>query len=173
MPATATSQTVAISSFTATDNVGVSGYLVTESASVPAAGAAGWTATAPTSYTFSAAGSRTAYAWAKDAAGNVSTNRSATVVITLPDTTAPAVATFTMPATATSQSVAISSFTATDNVGVSGYLVTESATVPAAGAAGWTATAPTSYTFSAAGSRTAYAWAKDAAGNVSTNRSAS
>ena len=38
---------------------------------------------APASYTFATAGSKTLYAWAKDAAGNVSTSRSASVSITL------------------------------------------------------------------------------------------
>ena len=80
-----------VSGLTATDNVGVTGYLITESATAPAATAAGWTATAPTSYTFAAPAAKTAYAWAKDAAGNVSANRTAAVTITLPDTTAPAV----------------------------------------------------------------------------------
>ncbi|KAB0666917.1 DNRLRE domain-containing protein [Oryzomonas japonica] len=173
MPATATSQTVAISSFTASDNVGVTGYLVTESATAPSASATGWSASAPSSFTFSAAGSKTAYAWAKDAAGNVSAAKNSSVVITLPDTTAPTVGTFTMPATATSLTVAISSFTASDNVGVTGYLVTESATAPAASATGWSASAPSSFTFSAAGSKTAYAWAMDAAGNVSAAKSSS
>ena len=60
----------------------------------------------------------------------------------------------------------VSSLTATDNVGVTGYLINKSATAPAASAAGWTATAPTSVT-AVAGSNTFYAWAKDAAGNVS------
>lgn len=87
LPAAATSLTVAVSSFTASDSVDVTGYLITESASAPAASAAGWAASKPTSFTFSAAGARTAYAWAKDAAGNVSSSRSATVTITLPDTT--------------------------------------------------------------------------------------
>ena len=86
LPAVSTSLTVAVSSFTASDTVGVSGYLITESATKPAAAAAGWSATAPTSFTFSAAGAKTTYAWAKDAAGNVSASRSATVTITLPDT---------------------------------------------------------------------------------------
>ena len=79
------------------------------------------------------------------------------------DTTAPTVTAFTLPATATSLTVPVSTFTATDNVAVTGYLVTTSATAPAAGAAGWSATAPTSVTAAAAGSITFYAWAKDAA----------
>ncbi|MFZ3209110.1 MAG: hypothetical protein WA140_09795, partial [Geobacteraceae bacterium] len=92
--------------------------------------------------------------------------------ITLPDTTAPSVSAFTMPATSTSLTVAISSLTASDNVGVTGYLITESATAPSATATGWTASASANFTFSGAGGKTAYAWAKDASGNVSSTRSA-
>ena len=270
IPSTATTLTVSITSFTATDNVGVTGYLVTESATPPSAGAAGWSASAPTSYTFTTAGTKTLYAWAKDAAGNVSTSLSATVTITLPDPTpptapsgltatpvgstqinlswtastdnvgvtgyqvercqgsgcsnfsllttvtgtsysntglqeitsysyrvratdaannlsgysntataatldiaAPTVTAFTIPSTATTLTVSITSFTATDNVGVTGYLLTQTSSPPSAGAAGWSASAPTSYTFTTAGTKTLYAWAKDAAGNVSTSLSAS
>jgi hypothetical protein len=171
LPATATSLTVAVSSFTATDNVGVTGYFITTSSTAPLASAAGWAATAPTTVT-AVSGSNTFYAWAKDAAGNVSLAKSATVTVTLPDTTVPVVSAFTLPATATSLTVAVSSFTATDNVGVTGYLITTSSTAPLASAAGWTATAPTTVT-AVAGSNTFYAWAKDAAGNVSLAKSAS
>ena len=83
------------------------------------------------------------------------------------DTTPPVITSFAIPATATSLTVPITAFTATDNVAVTGYLVTETATAPAATAAGWSASAPTAYTFASAGSKTLYAWAKDAAGKVS------
>ncbi|PJA86972.1 MAG: hypothetical protein CO141_01880 [Candidatus Moranbacteria bacterium CG_4_9_14_3_um_filter_42_9] len=63
--------------------MGVTGYILTEAASQPAAGAAGWTSSAPASYTFSSAGTKTLYAWAKDAAGNVSASRSGTVIVTI------------------------------------------------------------------------------------------
>jgi hypothetical protein len=86
VPATSTTLSVPITSFTATDNVGVTGYLVNESATVPAASASGWTSTAPASYTFATAGSKTLYAWAKDAADNVSASKNATVIITLQST---------------------------------------------------------------------------------------
>ena len=172
LPATATSLTVPVSGLAATDNFGVTGYLITESATAPAASATGWSATAPTSFIFSSEGSKTAYAWAKDAAGNVSSARTATVTITLPDVAAPTVGTFTLPATATTLTVPVSGLAATDNIGVTGYLITESATAPAASATGWSATAPTSFTFSSEGAKTAYAWAKDAAGNVSAARTA-
>ena len=95
-------------------------------------------------------------------AGNVSTSRSASVTITLPDTTVPTVTGFTIPATASSLVVSISTFTATDTVGVTGYMVTESATAPVASATGWSGTVPTSYSFTTAGAKTLYAWAKDA-----------
>lgn len=88
------------------------------------------------------------------------------------DTTVPIVSTFTLPATATSLTVPVSALTATDNVAVTGYLINKSATAPAASDAGWSATSPASVT-AVAGSNTFYAWAKDAAGNVSAARSAS
>jgi hypothetical protein len=147
--------------------------LITESATKPGAGAAGWSATPPASYSFSAAGAKTLFAWAKDAAGNVSNSLSASVTIALTDATPPTVTGFSIPATSASLNVSITTFTATDNVGVAGYLITESAANPGASAAGWTATPPASYNFPAAGTRTLFAWAKDAAGNVSSSLSAS
>ena len=176
IPSTSASLTVAISSFTASDNVGVTGYTVNESSAKPAASAAGWSASRPTGYTFASAGAKTLYAWAKDAAGNVSASRSASVTITLPptaDTSLPTVTAFSIPATASSLTVTISAISASDNVGVTGYMVNESSTKPSASAAGWSASAPTGYTFASAGAKTLYAWARDAAGNVSASRSAS
>lgn len=178
IPATGTALAVPVSTFTATDNKGVTGYLVTESSSTPAADATGWTSTAPTSYTVTAsvpqavATSVTLYGWAKDAAGNVSNASSATTVLTLPDTTKPVVTAFGIPAAGTTATVNVDSFTATDNVGVTGYLLTESETAPASDATGWSSSAPTSYTFTGlpqgvATAKTLYAWAKDVAGNVS------
>ena len=89
------------------------------------------------------------------------------------DTTAPVVTGITVPATASSLTVNISGFTATDATGVTGYMVNESSTAPSSGATGWSSTAPTTYTFATAGSKTLYTWAKDAAGNVSASVSRS
>ncbi|MDD2735671.1 MAG: hypothetical protein PHF56_17175, partial [Desulfuromonadaceae bacterium] len=172
LSSTSASLTVPISSLTATDNVGVTGYMVTESATAPAASASGWSASAPASFTFASDGTKNAYAWAKDAAGNVSTSRQYTTSITLVDTIAPTISNFTMPPTSTSLTVAVTGLSASDNIGVIGYLITESSTAPAASAIGWSASASTSFTFSSFGTKTAYAWAKDAAGNVSESRSA-
>jgi hypothetical protein len=90
------------------------------------------------------------------------------------DTTAPTVETFTIPSTATTLTVTISAFTASDSGGVTGYCVNETASAPTAGTCGdqgtWSATAQTSYTFAwPPGAKTLYAWAKDAAGNISTS----
>jgi regulation of enolase protein 1 (concanavalin A-like superfamily) len=81
IPTTSSSLTVPITTLTATDNVGVSGYLITESSAKPSAAASGWSATVPASYTFANSGDKTLYAWAKDAAGNVSDSRSASVIV--------------------------------------------------------------------------------------------
>jgi len=172
LPATSSSLTVPVSGLTATDNIGVTGYLVSESATKPLAGDTRWSGSVPSGITFGSAGTKTAYAWVKDAAGNVSASRSATVVITLPDATAPTLTGFTLPATSSSLTVPVSGLSATDNIGVTGYLVSESATRPLPSDTRWSSAAPASFTFSSAGTKTAYAWAKDAAGNVSASRSA-
>jgi len=109
---------------------------------------------------------------AYDTAGNHSVN-SNEVPKTEADTSPPTITSLTMPSTSSSLTVFISSITATDNVGVTGYMITESATPPAAADAGWSATPLTSYTAASAGIHTLYAWVKDAAGNVSSSMSAS
>jgi hypothetical protein len=156
----------------ASDSVGVSkvdfyvnGVLVSTDSSSPYSCSWDTTTLSNGSYTLSAK--------ASDAAGNVgeSGNISVTVSNQVADTTAPTVSSFTMPTTSTSLTVAISALAATDAVGVTGYLVSESSTRPSATASGWSTAAPASFTFSGTGTRTAYAWAKDAAGNVSNSLS--
>ncbi|MBJ6724753.1 chitobiase/beta-hexosaminidase C-terminal domain-containing protein [Geomesophilobacter sediminis] len=163
--------TVPITSFTASDAGGVTGYLVTESPGTPSAYLSSWSATAPTSYTFATAGPKTLYAWAKDATGNVSAAGPFANVTVSADTTPPVVTAFTLaaPNPYPSWTVPITAFTATDlnGSGVAAYLVTETATPPAVGDARWTSTAWTSYTFSSDGAKNLYAWAKDREGNIS------
>src|ERR1039457_4314067 len=88
-------------------------------------------------------------------------------IVTEFETIPPVVSAFTLPASATSQTVPIISFTATDNAGVTGYLITGSNAVPDANTANWSTTAPTTFTFPITGFVIAYAWAKDASGNIS------
>ncbi len=165
--ATSSSLDIAINSFTATDNVAVTGYFVSESSATPAYNAAGWTSTAPGTYHVGTAGAKTLYGWAKDAGNNISSYVSDTCTVTLADSTAPVVTAFVIPATASSKTVDITTFTATDAVGVSGYMVKEVSTPPGSGDAGWNGTAPSTVVFTTKGSQTGYAFAKDAAGNVS------
>lgn len=181
LPATYTSLTVPILVLDAVDNYGITGYLLSESASQPLVTDPAWTVAAPTSYTFDSVGSKTLYVWAKDAVGLMRSN-SSTVVISSgtptptptggSDVTAPVVSTFTIPATSASYVVPITAFTATDAGGVAAYVVTESSTAPAYNMLGWLGSAPASYTFSAQGNRTLYAWAKDNSNNVSLAKSA-
>ena len=83
------------------------------------------------------------------------------------DTTAPMVTSFTVPTVSHSFTVPITGFTATDAAGVTGYMITTSASPPAADAAGWTISEPITYTVASDGTYTLYPWARDWAGNVS------
>jgi hypothetical protein len=82
------------------------------------------------------------------------------------DISAPTVTAFTA-TSPSSLNIPITNFTASDDATLAGYLVTETSTPPSAGAAGWTASAPTTHVVGSDGSYTLYPWAKDAAGNVS------
>lgn len=83
------------------------------------------------------------------------------------DSSAPVVDGFTVPAVSTSFAIPITLFTATDDIGVTGYLISTTNTPPAPDAAGWADTAPSSYTVAADGAYTLYPWAKDESGKVS------
>src|SRR5206468_230804 len=113
---------------------------------------------------------------ATDAVGNASSGATASATPQAVDSTAPTGAvTINSGAAATAATAVTLSLSATDAVGVTGYYLSTSATPPAATAAGWvTVPATPSYsgsvdsTLSAGdGTKTVYAWFKDAAGNVS------
>jgi hypothetical protein len=100
----------------------------------------------------------------------------ATTPVTSSDTTAPAGSvTINANATYTNATAVTLTLSATDGVGVTGYYVSASATPPSATAVGWTAVTPTpsyngslGYPLSSGdGTKTIYAWYKDAASNVS------
>jgi hypothetical protein len=86
------------------------------------------------------------------------------------DTTPPTITAFTMPSTASSLTVNVSSFTATDDTAVTGYCIT---TTNSSSGCSWSGSAPSTATASGAGAVTWYAWARDAAGNVSNASTAS
>ncbi len=103
------------------------------------------------------------------AQANVTINISATEV---PDTSVPTISSFVIPSNSTSLTVSVSEFVSTDNIGISGYLLTETSTVPDADDTSWSDSVPAWYTFSSTGTKTLYAWVKDAAGNISGMQSA-
>jgi len=175
IPPTSSSPVVPISNFTATDDIGITGYLITETAATPLSYGPAWSATVPQSYSFTTSqGSKILYAWVKDAWNNVSTSLSAPIEITLNDNTPPTVVDFAIPQALNNLKVDFTNFTATDdNIFLTGYLISESATAPLATSTGWSATAPQSYTFTSPGDKILYAWVKDIAGNVSAAKSAS
>lgn len=148
------------------DANGLTGYYISEGETAPAAEDEGWTASAPESFTLADTGDgeRTIYLWTKDPALNVSDAASATVVL---DTTVPTL-TLSVPGATASLTIDVT-VEATDASDIAGYYVSESSSPPAAGSEGWSAEAPTSFDLAAGddGDRTVYAWAKDAAGNVS------
>jgi hypothetical protein len=82
------------------------------------------------------------------------------------DVVAPTVSTFTVTSPSSSLNVPVTAFTATDNIGVTGYLITTTnLPKPGAGDPGWSGTG--TFTAASDGTYTLYPWAKDAAGNVS------
>ncbi len=163
-PSIAPKTTVPITTFTATDNIGVTGYLITQSSAKPSLRDPGWSATVPTSFTVAGNSFQMIYAWARDAAGNISTPRSATTYV---DNTPPLMLPLFVSPTAKGTTVAVQLLSALDDwSGIKGYLITESATAPAATDSRWSATAPTSYTTTSLGTKNLYGWAVDRMGNV-------
>ncbi len=172
VPASYNSLVVPIMLCTATDDVGVAGYKITQSTTRPAAADAGWTATPPTSYTVASTGLQQLFGWAKDATGNVSVSgKQALVSVT---NTKPMVIGFTLGLQPTTYSISISKFTSNGATGSGYYLITETSTTPSATNTAWSAAPPASYSFpfGTSGSKTLYAWVKDTSGTISPSLSA-
>lgn len=165
VPETIDSKTVPIC-ITATDNVGVSGYLVTETSGVPSLGDSQWAIEAPISYTFSSNGSHALYAWAKDISGNISEARSKIVSVTT-DFEPPIITLFELPDKMTELMINVTNLNAYDNNTVTGYLINERNVPPEANSADWLDIPPKAYQASGSGVVNIYAWAKDENGNVS------
>ena len=93
-------------SFTASDNLAVTGYKITETSTPPLASDSGWTASAPSTYAVSTDNTYTLYPWAKDAAGNVSAlfGSPATVIV---DTTPPTVSSITLVSASTTAKASV------------------------------------------------------------------
>ncbi|NPC68979.1 alpha-amylase [Corallococcus exiguus] len=160
LASTRTDRSVTLTWTASTDNVGVTGYQVFRNGTQVGS-------PSTTGYTDSGLTAGTAYSYtvrARDAAGNTSAASSALSVTTLPpDTTAPSAPSGLSASGVTSSSVVLSWTAATDNYGVSDYLVFRNGTQVAAPTA-------TTYTDTGLSSSTAYSFtvkARDAAGNTS------
>jgi len=111
-------------------------------------------------------GSYTLYAWAKDAAGNISDPASITVEYDSSDKEAPEINSFSIPEETHKAEISIS-LDGTDNEGISAWLVKEENSEPQVNSSDWQTSKPDSFTLSAPGTITLYVWAKDEAGNIS------
>jgi hypothetical protein len=168
LPTTYSSPVVPITSFTATDDTLVIGYCVTENNN-PAS--CSWKSSAQSNYAFNGIAqmiptSKVLYAFAKDALGNISPSVSASVTLTIPDTLAPSTSSIQIPSTSSTLVVPINIWNADDNVGVTGYCLSET---NEAGICSWSVNKPVQYTFAfpLPPNKTLYAFVKDAAGNTS------
>src|SRR6266581_3358176 len=143
-----------------TDNVGVTGYIVRRNGVQVAT-------PATTSYADTGLSAATTYSYtvaARDAASNISPN-SASVSITLADTTPPTTPTGLTAAVAGSTAANLSWSASTDNVGVTGYIVRRNGVQVAT-------PATTSFADTGLSAATTYSYtvaARDAAGNISLN----
>lgn len=86
--------------------------------------------------------------------------------------TLPVITSFSLPPTSSSATVPVT-LVAESSAGIAGYFLSENGATPAAGAAGWSATPPATFTFGGKGARTLHAWVKDPANNISLRSSAS
>jgi hypothetical protein len=84
------------------------------------------------------------------------------------DNTAPVISSFVRTSSSPTGNRTITfTIEGSDIIAVTGWMVTQTSTKPLAGSTAWLADKPLSYTVPGAGDWTLYAWAKDAAGNVS------
>lgn len=159
-PALTNSPAVAVT-LTAEDADGVAGYLVSESAEALDPGAAAWLTVPPTGVQLSPGdGRKVLYARAMDSAGNVSPP--AAVAVTL-DTTPPSVA-IAAPAFSAGEDIPVTWQTGGEPTA---YYVSSTPAPPAADDPAWQASPPPSVAVPPGdGSRRVYAWARDAAGNI-------
>ncbi len=164
---------IPILSFTAQDNRNIAGYFVSSQPDTPSLTDTGWSITPQKSYPSPITkGDTRLYAWVKDGAGNISERRYAATTVNISesgDVKRPVITSFTLPAYVVTRTIPIRSFTATDDMGVTGYCVWSSGDT-----CKWTSTPPKSYKPLARHSGEVLLMARviDAAGNISDTASA-
>lgn len=176
----------------ATDNAAISSYLITETAGQPAVTDSRWSAVRPTSYTYVAPATNPLihgedntvhlYAWVKDPSNNVSLLAAGVSEKTVTLNCSPVVTSFTVPQASQFDGVDIPVTVLGKSFDADGtlvpetpdnpiyYLITTTATEPAAADPNWQADPPASYTVNlvqapgASYNATLYAWVKDSHG---------
>ena len=175
---------------TAIDDTGVTAYFLTESSALPSVSSTAWIPIASTnnlnidtSFILSTQSStgdytKTIYAWFRDDAGNISESVSDSITLHVFDIVAPYSISILINAgdvTTTSANVSLS-LSASDNVGVTHYFLSETSTIPNMTDNTWvtlanpTAVYDTTVAFTlspATGTRTIYTWFRDTQGNLS------
>ena len=171
-PSETTSGWISIT-FSASDDKGVTGWLINLSPARPALSDPNWVASRPEYYSLPGPGTYRLYGWVKDGDGSISDSKDFTVVYSFPpDTEKPTIWAFTGPSTTPSEEISIN-IQGVDNIGITHWLVNELSDIPAVNDPDWSTIKPDTYTFAHEGAHTLYAWAKDAAGNISDSRSLS
>jgi hypothetical protein len=176
-----TATTSVLLSLSASDAVGVVGYYVSNSSSVPSAGQSGWSPVGSTTSLFTTLngwqvtagdGVKTVYVWYKDAAGNVSTAASTTITL---DTTPPTNGTLTAIA-ASGQIQLIWSGQTDSGSGLAAYkLVYANGSTAPADCSGSALATTSPYTHAGLANGQSYSYrlcTQDNAGNVSTGAAA-
>mgnify|MGYP001571493430 FL=1 len=171
-----TNSTAVTLSLSASDKAGVTGYYLSTSSSTPSSSASGWNAVSSTtsysgsvSYTLASGDeTKTVYVWYKDAAGNVSSTASDSIIL---DTTAP-IATITSPTsgdtyTTTSSTISLSGSASDSTSGIKE--VTWSNDKGGSGNASGTTSWSISNVSLSSGDNKITITAKDNAGNTSTD----
>ena len=191
-----TTNTVVSLTISASDSLsGITAYYASETSTAPSATATGWIDVTATnslsttkSYTLSSPGqvgtfTKIVYLWVKDSAGNVSDSASDSIQLIITDQSAPTNPSISINsgASSTASSSVTLSLSATDDIGVTGYYLSQTPgnSTPSSSASGWTSvtsatsfSASVSYTLSGGnGTNTVYVWFKDSAGNVSSSDS--
>lgn len=155
------------------DNFEIAGWMITQSRIKPEAHNSEWLKSRPAGYTLNIDSSATVtlYAWIKDGAGNVSAINDSSHFNVVYDIDPPVITTF-IPAgkgPTSDKRVNIAKLKGSDNVKITGWMITQSVKKPFAGDPGWLPSRPDQYAIEADNDAriTLYAWAKDRAGNVS------
>jgi hypothetical protein len=167
------SSEILIKSLEATDNFGVAEWLITQSDRKPDADDYRWSKSKPCVYNISAdiSCNITLYAWAKDRAGNISSINDHSSVNLVYDIDPPEITEFYPKETMiiSNKDVSIAKLRGIDNIGITGWKITQSNRKPDISNEGWLKSKPKKFRFSADSDSLikVYVWGKDAAGNVS------